>query len=71
MYISKPIGTLSIGDCFKFDINDLPYKILDIQELSDDIIVIDCKATTNRYKYDRYETFKGKLLKSLIVHVEE
>ena len=71
MYISKPIGTLSVGDVFKFSVHDLPYKLLSVQELSDDIIVIDCKATINFYKHDRYKRFTGKVYKSLKVYIED
>ena len=71
MYVWKSIGALKVGECFKFDLDDrFEFKLLDVEEITEDIIVVNCKATKNRYKYDRYETFKGKVLKSLAVFVK-
>ena len=71
MYIEKTIGSLTTGDIFKFSEEDLPFKLLSIEEITDDIVLVDCKATINFYKYDRYQTFKGKLLKELKVYVDQ
>ena len=67
--LETTIGALSVGDVFKFSKDDIPYKLLEVEEISSDIVLVDCKATINFYKYDRYQTFKGKLLKELIVYV--
>ena len=67
--LETTIEALTVGDVFKFSEEDIPYKILSVEEISSDIVLVDCKATINFYKHDRYQTFKGKLLKKLIVYV--
>ena len=67
--LETTIGALSVGDVFKFSKEDIPYRILAIEEISSDFVLVSCKATINFYKHERYKMFKGKLLKNLIVYV--
>ena len=69
--LETTIGALSVGDVFKFSKEDIPYKLLESEEITSDIVLVSCKATINFYKYERYQTFNGKLLKSFKVYVTE
>ena len=70
--IETTIGALTVGDLFSFNNDEIClFRVTDVEELTEDIVIVSCKGITNAYKYDRYKTFKGKLLKSLKVYVTE
>ena len=62
---------VKIGQVFSWGLADnfQAFKLIEMYDMSDDILFVHCKATENSYKYGRYEVFKGKIQKELTTYI--
>lgn len=62
---------VKIGQVFSWGLKEdfQAFKLIEMYHMSDSILFVYCKAIENRYKYDRYEVFKGKIQKELTTYI--
>lgn len=69
--IKTTMENVKIGQVFSWGLAEdfQAFKLIEMNEISDSVLFVHCKAIENRYKYDRYEVFKGKIQKELTTYI--